>query len=92
MVVQQVRTEQKLTYAQAVKVVDIEKKEREIIKPVNKEGEGISTEKLVLFISYVTNCAEQVSSKRDKVKMIMKAAGLFLNVKERKGMGWLSAV
>ena len=63
-------------------MVDAEKKERETTKPVNKECEGISTEKLVLFIAYVINCAEQASSKRDKVKMIMKAAGLFLNVKE----------
>ena len=62
-------------------MVDTEKKERETTKPVNKECEGISTEKLVLFIAYVTNC-EQVSSKRDKVKMIMKDAGLFLYVKE----------
>ena len=64
-VVQQVRAEKKITYAQAIKVVDTENKERETTKPVNKECEGISTEKLVLFIAYVKKTVLNKSAQRE---------------------------
>ena len=46
-------------------MVDTEKKERETTKPVNKECEGISTEKLVLLIVYVKKTVLNKSAQRE---------------------------
>ena len=83
--VQQVRSERKVSYAEAVKVIEKESSGGagvNLADEPRKEMREVNTEKLVLFVAYVINCTDQVSSKRDKVKVIMKAAGLFLNMKD----------
>ena len=74
-VVQQVRTSRNLSYAEAVKVVNeenIPKGESHGSQEANKSQRApkaaedmVSTERLVLFIAYVINCADQVRMKMD---------------------------
>lgn len=80
--VQQVRAIKNLSYADAVKEVDREKGQREKLEAVRKQpGDvNLSSERLVLFISYVINCTEGLKSKTEKIRVIVKAAGKFLNL------------
>ncbi|KAK0140101.1 hypothetical protein N1851_022987 [Merluccius polli] len=60
--VQQVRSERKVSYAEAVKVVDKESSGGagvNIADEPRKEMGEVSTEKLVLFVAYVINCTDQ---------------------------------
>lgn len=43
---------------------------------------GLTTDKLVLFLACVINCSEQVKSKNERTKIIVKAAAKFLNMKD----------
>lgn len=71
-----------------MKAVDRDSKEgRQKESQVNgNEGGGrrreetISTEKLILFIAYVVNCADQARTRTEKIKIIVKAASKFLNI------------
>ena len=79
--VQQVRTTKHLSYADAVKEVDREKGQREKLEAVRKQGDAsLSSERLVIFISYVINCTEGLKSKTEKIRVIVKAARKFLNL------------
>lgn len=82
--VQQVRVEHNLTYAEAVQVSNREKKESHVshVQERDKDVVELNAEKLVLFIAYVINCSEQAKTKTEKIKIIMKAANKFLNMKE----------
>ena len=80
-VVQQVRAAKNLSYAEAVKEVEKESKEKEKSQS-NRQGEiTIKSEQLVLFIAYVINCTEQAKHKSEKIKIIVKAAARFLNLR-----------
>lgn len=86
-VIQQVKTSRNLTYADAAKIVQGEsggdKKAPQATltgTEVRRQEEMINPEKLILFIAYVVNCAEDLKSKTDKLKMIVKAASKFLNI------------
>ncbi|XP_073730159.1 uncharacterized protein [Misgurnus anguillicaudatus] len=70
-VVQQVKTNKNLSYAEAVKEVDKEKRQRETM---------INSESLVLFIAYVINCTEQAKNRTEKIRIVVKAAAKFLNL------------
>lgn len=71
-VVQQVRATKSISYAEAVKEVDKGKKQSET---------AINSERLVLFIAYVINCTEQAKTRTEKIKIIVKAAATFLNLR-----------
>lgn len=75
-----VRAAKNLSYAEAVKVVNKESKEEQSERETREAT--VSSERLVLFIACVINCADQV--KTDRIKIIVKAAAGFLN------MGYLS--
>ncbi|XP_049416274.1 uncharacterized protein LOC125878859 [Epinephelus fuscoguttatus] len=84
--IQQVRAEQRVTYAEAIKIVSKEKRVEEMEEAkqssVLNQQTGLSTEKLVLFLAYVINCSDQAKTKTEKIKIIVKAAAKFLNMKE----------
>lgn len=40
------------------------------------------TDKLVLFMAHVINCADQVKQKTEKIKIIVRAAEKYLGVKD----------
>lgn len=46
---------------------------------------SLSVDRLVLFLAYVINCSEQVKTKTEKIKVIVKAAAKFLNM---TGSSW----
>lgn len=46
----------------------------------NSQG-NITLEKLIPFFAYIINCPEQANTKTEKIKMIVKAAAKFLNMK-----------
>lgn len=88
--VQQVRSSRNLSYADAVNVVQRESDEGSQ-QPAQAHGlppeaggtskeNVINPEKLLLFIAYVVNCSDDLKSKTDKIKMIVKAAYKFLNI------------
>lgn len=89
--IQQVRSSRNLSYAEAVKAVKAvdrdskEGRQKESQAQGNEGGgrskeEAISTEKLILFIAYVVNCADQARTRTEKIKIIVKAASKFLNI------------
>ncbi|XP_061757477.1 uncharacterized protein LOC133553371 [Nerophis ophidion] len=86
--VQQIRVERNITYAEAVKIRNQESAEQDRSENSsrNKKQEaantGISMDKLVVFLAYVINCTEQARNKTEKIKIIVKAAAKFLNLKE----------
>ncbi len=43
---------------------------------------GITTDRLVLSLASVINCSEQAKTKTEKIKIIVKAAPKFLNMKD----------
>ena len=43
---------------------------------------GLTMDKLVLFMAYVINCADQVKQKTEKIKIIVRAAEKYLGVKD----------
>lgn len=89
-VIQQVRTSRNLSYADAVKAVQKESRAGSQKAPhsqgtptasgVGSNEEAMNPEKLILFIAYVVNCSNDIRSKKDKIKMIVKAAHKFLNI------------
>lgn len=80
------KSNQKVTYAEAVKICNNERGKEDIM---NKEGTGseqektgISMDRTVLFVAYVINCSEQAKTKTEKIKIIVKAAAKFLDMKD----------
>lgn len=74
--VQQVRAERNLTNA---------KKESPVVRHIQERDKDVvelNAEKLVLFIAYVITCSEQAKTETGKIKIIMKAASKFLNMKD----------
>lgn len=80
-VVPQVRTAKNLSYAEAVKEVEKESKEKEKSQSSVQGETMIKSERLVLFIAYVINCTEQAKNRTEKIKIIVKAAARFLNLR-----------
>ncbi|XP_061909386.1 uncharacterized protein LOC133653724 isoform X2 [Entelurus aequoreus] len=95
--VQQIRVERNITYAEAVKVRNQESAEQDRSEnsserdrsgnsSSNKKQEatntGLSMDKLVVFLAYVINCTEQARNKTEKIKIIVKEAAKFFNLKE----------
>lgn len=88
--IQQIRTSRNLSYADAVKAVQKESRAGGQKAPhmqgsptasgVGSKEEAINPEKRILFIAYVVNCSNDIRSKKDKTKMIIKAAQKFLNI------------
>lgn len=88
---QQVKSECKVIYAKAARIYHTErrneginqKKETSIgQEQSHNHNSGISVDRLVLFLAYVTNCSDQAKTKPEKIKIIVKAAAKFLNVKD----------
>lgn len=75
-----------MTYAEAVKIVSKEKRVEEMEKAkkssVPIQQAGLLTDKLILFLAYVINCSDQAKTKTEKIKIIVKAAAKFLDMKE----------
>lgn len=42
----------------------------------------VQMDKLVLFLAYVINCSEQAKTKTEKIKIIVKAAVKFFNMRD----------
>lgn len=89
--IQQVKVQNKISYAEAVKMVGRnEGKKQEIImeekkKEIRKEAEGkvwIDLKKLVTFIAGVINATMETRSKTERIQIIVKAAANHLNLSE----------
>lgn len=85
--VQKVKSNQKITYPEAVKICNKERGIEDI--DMTKEGTGsgqentgIVMDRIVLFLAYVINCSEQAKTKTEKIKIIVKAAAKFFNMKD----------
>ena len=87
--VNRVRTEKKMSYAEALKRVEGHKEKRVDEKRETEEkGNGnICMEKtrFLAFISMVINCAVEIQRKSERIKMVLAAAKRFLNVLDVTG-------
>lgn len=80
--IQQVRSEHKVTYAEAVK---ISKRERRDVGATSESRQsantGITTDKLVLFSAYVIKWPEQAKTETENMTITVKAAAKVLDMK-----------
>lgn len=85
--VQQIKTTQNISYAEAVKKLQSETPSSQTVTKVGykkgerEECEDLTVEKLMLFIAYVINCTDQVKHRTEKIKIIVKGAEKFLGMK-----------
>ena len=93
MEIQQVRTQNKVTYAEAVKMVgkrgEIDERNRAGKQPIieadqtNESKVMVDLKKLVTFIAGVVNVTMDIKSKTERIQIIVKAAALDIS-----GMTW----
>lgn len=93
--IQQVRVQNKITYAEAVKMVNQRRgngerirSETGTIREVDQESEGkvkVDLKKLVTFIAGVINATMEVRSKTERIQIIVKAAVHHLEI---SGLTW----
>lgn len=89
--IQQVRVQKKVTYADAVKVVnhrsgrDVEERnqvERGVTVTGNEERMMLDLKKLVTFITGVINATMEIKSKTERIQIIVKAAAHHLGLSD----------
>ena len=90
--VNRMRTERRVSYAEAVKRVEGQKEsgvdeKREPEERGNVHGSNICMEKtrFLAFIAMVINCAVEIQRKSERIKMVLAAAKRFLNVVDVTG-------
>lgn len=76
-----------MSYAEAIKIIghkdNLQTQNTKVNAPtIHSYQTGLITDKLVLFLAYVINCSEQARTKTEKIKIIVKAAAKFLNMKD----------
>lgn len=80
-----------ISYAEAVKKVQGQKGAEDIsqsqIFRAGQRGQGNRTtemamEKFILFVAYVINCADQTKHKSEKIKIIVRVAEKFLDMRD----------
>ena len=82
-----------ISYAEAVKRVQGQKRKADMVNMVPRAEEGrieennaeLSIDKLILFMAYVINCTDQVKHKTEKIKIIVRGAEKFLGM---TGVSW----
>ncbi|XP_013859124.1 uncharacterized protein LOC106514416, partial [Austrofundulus limnaeus] len=85
--IQQVKTVNNISYAEALKTVQGQKERTETgkvqqvltsnKKQMEQEKTEVTVEKIMLFMAYVINCTDQVKHKTEKIKIIVKGAEKF---------------
>jgi hypothetical protein len=90
--IEQVKVVNNISYAEAVKKVQEQKrnndtgKDKDILRTEAGSVEGRSTtltmDRLIVFIAYVINCTDQVRHKTEKIKIIVKGAEKFLGMSD----------
>lgn len=99
--IEKVKKENNITYAEAVRKVQVQRGGGAADFSVNPRSGGgaadsnvsprsegrivMDVEDLLVFMSYVINCAEQAKHKADKIKIVVKGAEKFLGA---KGASW----
>lgn len=89
--VEKTKTSNNISYAEAVKRVEGQAERKQInvqqkpnpqITSTERTEPVITVEKIMLFIAYVINCADQVKYKTEKIKIIVKGAEKFFGIKD----------
>lgn len=89
--IQQVKINNNISYAEAVKKVQQQKRKNEADRMNQTQGSesdqtdktsALTADKLILFIAYIINCSGQVKHKTQKIKIIAKGAEKFWGIKD----------
>ncbi|KAJ8278361.1 hypothetical protein GJAV_G00086790, partial [Gymnothorax javanicus] len=93
--VERVRTQSNLSYAEDAKKAKIEKGNvseelrtaKKVIKEPRSDTEFISVDKgrFLAFVAMVINCAKEIESKTDRIRMVVHAAKEVLGITDVKG-------
>ena len=92
--VNNVRVEKGVTYAEAVKTVDKNKTGERVDRPRRRpehtnqrEDQNVCLDKrqFLAFIAMVINCAIEIKGKSERIKMVLEAARRFLNIVDITG-------
>lgn len=92
--IQQVKSANNITYAEAVKKVQGQSdgqgmKGKMMMAQNSEQGGGlvVSLQQLILFMSYVINCSTQAKNKTERIRIVVKGAEKFFGI---RGVSWES--